>query len=593
MTTTNNEQSGLLSTENRRNRAQSPSVLFYCIVAGCIVLWVFTQNHQPAASNNVIKASVTTISDGSSTAAITIKSQTKSDDNNDDDNIQAHSFLDTTNATSNRTSAPPFSSDNNGGQPVKRCAWVIDLFQQNNKHKSPQQIEDTFQLQSTDANVFYRATAGIFWRDFVLGGWHDRLRFETLGIDATFSDGTPLQPKSTWTWVTGDQHLSNFGAWKNRHGDIVYSVNDFDEAAIYDFQVDILRIATSVCSHAHTNNLTETETDQALNAFTDTYVNTLVNYVGGDKEQLFEVTPETSTGVLKDFLHDLSTSYENYENQMEKFTTNNRFNHDEHTRLLHLNNSKLEQNIRDQFTIDKYGATMEHIGWHVKRWSEFFHVVDIARRYGSGVGSYGVDRFYILLEGRDDWSVTEKKKKKKHKKHHKDENNTNTTTRKPQSVILDVKYEPNPAVEAVLSADDISWYRTIFPNPAARAIYAQRHLTSYTDPFTGWIVLDGRYFVVRQRSPWKANPDLDKLTSVRDFVDFMEDVAQITATSHARGTVGKSPAQFKHVISSVLGRHWRERQVWGEAVNEVARDYRHQVLLDYECFRDYVKSTYG
>jgi hypothetical protein len=34
------------------------------------------------------------------------------------------------------------------------------------------------------------------------------------GIITTLSDGSPLQRTSTWTWVTGDQHLSNFGAWQ-------------------------------------------------------------------------------------------------------------------------------------------------------------------------------------------------------------------------------------------------------------------------------------------------------------------------------------------------------------------------------------------
>jgi uncharacterized protein (DUF2252 family) len=29
-------------------------------------------------------------------------------------------------------------------------------------------------------------------------------------------DGSPLARTATWTWISGDQHLSNFGAWKNR-----------------------------------------------------------------------------------------------------------------------------------------------------------------------------------------------------------------------------------------------------------------------------------------------------------------------------------------------------------------------------------------
>ena len=70
-----------------------------------------------------------------------------------------------------------------------------------------------------------------------------------------------------------------------------------------------------------------------------------------------------------------------------------------------------------------------------------------------------------------------------------------------------------------------------FANDAARAVEAQRHLTSYVDPFTGWITLDGQAFVVRQRSPWKSSPDLDELKEPAEFITFMEQVAIATATS--------------------------------------------------------------
>ena len=82
----------------------------------------------------------------------------------------------------------------------------------------------------------------------------------------------------------------------------MFSVNDFDEAAIYDFHVDVFRIAVSVCSHAYTNGFENEFIDLVLEAFTDSYVQTLINYVGGDKELLFELTPKTADGILKVYL---------------------------------------------------------------------------------------------------------------------------------------------------------------------------------------------------------------------------------------------------------------------------------------------------
>ena len=127
-------------------------------------------------------------------------------------------------------------------------------------------------------------------------------------------------------------HLSNFGAWRNRNHDIVFSVNDFDEAAIYDFQVDILRIAVSIFNHAETNGLNDAEIKEALSAFTDTYVNTLVDYVVGDQQELYELTPNTASGKLQTFLSDLLDQKYGHvrgatEHQLEKFTEDGKFIH--------------------------------------------------------------------------------------------------------------------------------------------------------------------------------------------------------------------------------------------------------------------------
>jgi len=233
--------------------------------------------------------------------------------------------------------------------PTKRCKWVVDLFTEKYAGKDEEELRQQYAVQSADSNVFYRATADIFWIDFVQGGWHDRIKFENIGIEAKQMDGTDLQPRSTWTWVTGDQHLSNFGAWRNRGGEVVFSVNDFDEAAIYDFQVDVLRIAVSVCSHAFTNGLDARSIHEVLHAFTDTYVETLEDYVGGDRELLYELTPKTASGSLKKFLTNLRDD-KSGKGLVQKFTKtdkhgNRSFICDDNTRLVKIS-AEVEQAIR-------------------------------------------------------------------------------------------------------------------------------------------------------------------------------------------------------------------------------------------------------
>jgi hypothetical protein len=118
-------------------------------------------------------------------------------------------------------------------KPESRCDWVTHVFEERATASAipRKELSQEYAVQSQDYNVFFRATAELFWLDFAGGKWAN-FSIADLGIDPNM-DGVPFSETSLFTWITGDQHLSNFGAWRNRGGDIVFSVNDFDEAAIY------------------------------------------------------------------------------------------------------------------------------------------------------------------------------------------------------------------------------------------------------------------------------------------------------------------------------------------------------------------------
>ena len=99
----------------------------------------------------------------------------------------------------------------------QRCDYVIQTFEDQNVGVSHDFLKEKYVAQSVDPNVFYRATALLFWKDFGGGHWGEdqnmSINLEELVLldEAKYEDGTPLSPMSTWTWITGDQHLSNFG----------------------------------------------------------------------------------------------------------------------------------------------------------------------------------------------------------------------------------------------------------------------------------------------------------------------------------------------------------------------------------------------
>ena len=44
----------------------------------------------------------------------------------------------------------------------------------------------------------------------------------------------------------GDLHAENFGTWRDAEGRLIWGINDFDEAAVLPFTVDLVRLATSL-----------------------------------------------------------------------------------------------------------------------------------------------------------------------------------------------------------------------------------------------------------------------------------------------------------------------------------------------------------
>ncbi len=54
----------------------------------------------------------------------------------------------------------------------------------------------------------------------------------------------------------GDLHVENFGTWRDTDGRLVWGVNDFDEACVYPYTMDLVRLAASALVAAKEEHLT-------------------------------------------------------------------------------------------------------------------------------------------------------------------------------------------------------------------------------------------------------------------------------------------------------------------------------------------------
>ncbi len=61
----------------------------------------------------------------------------------------------------------------------------------------------------------------------------------------TILDICPELKSAPQLLAIGDTHLENFGTWRDEEGRLVWGANDFDEAAVMPYVLDLVRLATS------------------------------------------------------------------------------------------------------------------------------------------------------------------------------------------------------------------------------------------------------------------------------------------------------------------------------------------------------------
>lgn len=72
----------------------------------------------------------------------------------------------------------------------------------------------------------------------------------------------------------GDLHASNFGTWRDAKNDLIWGINDFDEASLLPYTQDLIRLATSVELASESQQL-KISLDEACNAILDGYRDSL------------------------------------------------------------------------------------------------------------------------------------------------------------------------------------------------------------------------------------------------------------------------------------------------------------------------------
>jgi uncharacterized protein (DUF2252 family) len=101
-----------------------------------------------------------------------------------------------------------------------RCSLVLSQINGANTNISNTARENKFKQMAVDPFSYFRGVDFIWWNDLLLP---QSITQCSVAFNWAFS--TPR----TRTFLTGDQHIANFGAFGNSENIVVFNINDYDE----------------------------------------------------------------------------------------------------------------------------------------------------------------------------------------------------------------------------------------------------------------------------------------------------------------------------------------------------------------------------
>lgn len=444
-----------------------------------------------------------------------------------------------------------------------RAVQVVTALNDRNRDLCPSDRLDKYEKMAGSPFVFLRGSNHLFWFDMVKD---ERLQ--------RFGDET------TRTWLQGDLHSDNFGAFGNDEGQVVYNINDFDESVIADYQYDLWRMAVSIVLVARENDdLSADEQATVIDAFARSYLDTLRGFVGNDDERDLIFDQKHTRGRLRKFLEKQEKNCTRAAMLKQWTRTHKKGRRFDLARNRHRLAAVTEmERAAITHALQVYEANLAR---KPKAYdATYFKVKDVARRISAGTGSLGTPRYYVLIEGAsDDWD---------------------------DDRILDVKRQSKPTAYFFLSKAERVEYRLLIEHKEGQDAgwheAGYRALARHTDDHLGWLALAGGFYSVRERSFFKQGFPTQKLDSKKRFKTMAEQWGRILATDHARSQPSYDEAYFTG--HGEQPRHYRLKERVTELtdgrqdgfsglVQDVAFAYADQVQTDWQCFTKALEHTLG
>lgn len=358
------------------------------------------------------------------------------------------------------------------------------------------------------------------------------------------------------TWIQGDLHMENFGAFRSGAGRLVYDVNDFDEGYLGSYLYDLLRMSVSIALVGRMKGLDKPAQAAAIRAYLEAYGSQMRRFAKRkDDPRDFAIDEETAEGPVRKLLRKLRKRQNNH--LLEKVTAmmqNNR----QFAETDELVPPTAEEQAALLAAWPGYTAAAEAREEH----GVHFQIKDIAVKHGSGTASLGLDRFYVLIEadapeegavGADD-------------------------------AVLEVKEVRTPIPAYFMPYEEEFW-TSFGGHQGRRVVLTQRAMHHEADRYLGALSIGDRQFYVRERSPYKKRLKLDALEGTDELHAVLEAMGRLTAKLHARADADVQEGLLGyHSEDEIVRAMGEDEAAFCATVGNWALSYADQTERDYALF---------
>ncbi len=386
---------------------------------------------------------------------------------------------------------------------------VTERIQAFNRERDPQLLQLKYKLMRGDAFAFLRGTCHLFYED-----WPTK---------TPLNNAPPL-------WICGDLHWQNLGSYKGDNRLSYFNMNDFDEAVLAPCTWDIARLLVSLLVGAQALHIKNAQA-QVLNPYVlEVYTKEL------RKGHIRNVEEDKASGLVRELLFQVKT-------RNQKALLDDRTVLTARKRKLVLDGKRAVAVSEEERTavtamVEQWGSKQAQ--------PQFFHVLDVAHRI-AGVGSLGVERYVVLVEGKGSPD---------------------------HNLLLDLKAEQSSSLRSYVQPPQPHWH-----NEAERAVTVQHWVQGVPPAFLSFVEGTGKWYVLRE-----LQPSADKINtqSLQEHADGLQKLVKTIAKVVAWGQLRSAGHQGAAIADDLMT--YAQDPRWQDTLLSYAQFYAERVQKDYKEF---------